>query len=219
VIAAARPFLYLVTDRARLVGLGADSLRALEAQVDAAVAAGIDVIQIRERDLDGRALERLVAGVVSRAAGAPTRVIVNDRADVAESAGAHGVHLRSDGPDVGRVRGRYPGLLIGRSIHAAADALAHRDADYLLFGHVFPTSSKPGLPAAGVAALRDAVAAAAPCAVVAIGGIDTGRARTCISAGASGVAAIDAFIPPAATDVRVYLSRAVNDLRAALQNC
>lgn len=218
-IAAARPFLYLVTDRGRLAGLGADPLRALEAQLDAAVAAGVDVIQIRERDLEGRRLERLVAGVVNRAAGAPTRVIVNDRADVAESAGAHGVHLRSDGPDVGRVRARYPGLLIGRSIHSAAEAMAHRDADYLLFGHVFATSSKPGQPPAGVAGLREAVAAAAPCEVVAIGGIDASRAPSCISAGAAGVAAIDAFVPPAATDVREYLARAVNDLRAALQNC
>jgi len=216
VIAAARPFLYLVTDRARLAGLGADSLRALEVQLDAAIAAGIDVIQIRERDLEGRTLERLVAGVVSRAAGTPTRVIVNERADVAESAGAHGVHLRSDGPDVGRVRARYPRLLIGRSIHTAAEAIAYRDADYLLFGHVFATSSKPGQPAAGVAALGDAVAAAAPCEVVAIGGIDTGRARSCISAGAAGVAAIDAFVPPAVTDVRAFLARAVADLRAAL---
>ncbi|HEX5215951.1 MAG TPA: thiamine phosphate synthase [Vicinamibacterales bacterium] len=218
-IATARPFLYLVTDRARLARAGGDSLRALEAQLDAAVAAGIDVIQIRERDLEARPLEHLVAGVVSRAAGAPTRILVNDRADVAESAGAHGVHLRADGPDVGRVRARYPNLLIGRSIHTADDAIAHRDADYLLFGHVFATSSKPGQPAAGIAALREAVKAAAPCDVVAIGGIDASRARPCVSAGAAGVAAIDVFVPPALTDMRAYLARAIADLRVALQNC
>ena len=218
-IAAAQPFLYLVTDRTRLVGLGADSLLALEAQLDAAIAAGIDVIQIRERDLDGRSLERLVSGVVKRAAGTPTRIIVNDRADVAEAAGAHGVHLRSDGPAVARVRAAYPGLLIGRSIHSAGEAHAHRDADYLLFGHVFPSPSKPGQAEAGVAALGDAVAAAAGCQVVAIGGVDAGRARSCIDAGASGVAAIGTFVPSAGVDAGAHLTRVIADLRAVLQNC
>ena len=218
-IAAAQPLLYLVTDRTRFTALGADSLRALEAQLDAAVAAGIDAIHIRERDLDGRWLERLVSGVVKRAAGTATRVIVNDRADVAEASGAHGVHLRSDGPAVARVRASYPGLLIGRSIHSAGEADAHRDADYLLFGHVFPSPSKPGQAETGVAALGHAVAAAAGCKVVAIGGIDARRARSCIDAGASGVAAIGAFVPPAGVDAGAHLADVIAVLRAALQNC
>ena len=218
-IAAAQPFLYLVTDRTRFSGLDADSLHALEVQLDAAIAGGIDVIQIRERGLDGRSLERLVSSVVKRAAGTATRVIVNDRADVAEVAGAHGVHLRSDGPAVARVRATCPGLLIGRSIHSAGEASAHRDADYLLFGHVFPSPSKPGQAEAGIDALGHAVAAAAGCEVVAIGGIDASRARSCIDAGASGVAAIGTFVPPAGVAAGAYLTRVIADLRAVLQNC
>ncbi len=218
-IGLSRPFLYLVTDRTRLAGSGADPLRALEAQLDAAIAAGIDAIQIRERELDGGRLARLVTGVVKRAAGMPTRVFVNDRADVAEAAGAHGVHLRGDGPPVARVRTTYPNLLIGRSIHTPAEAAAHRDADYLLFGHVFPSPSKPGQAETGAAALRRAVAAAAGCEVVAIGGIDASRGRICIDAGASGIAAIGAFVPAAGMKAGAHLARVIADLRAVLQNC
>ena len=216
-IGTAPPFLYLVTDRHRLAAPGADLLRALEAQLDAAIAAGIDVIQVRERDLDARVLERLVRGVVTRASGTATRVIVNDRADVADAAGAHGVHLRGDGPDVARVRATFPRLLIGRSIHSAGEAAAHRDADYLLFGHVFPSVSKPGQVETGVAALGDAVRAAAGCDVIAIGGIDARRARACVDAGAKGVAAIGVFAPPAGTDAAAHLARVIGDLRAAFQ--
>jgi thiamine-phosphate pyrophosphorylase len=199
-----RPCLCLVTDR-RAAAPNARSLRAellaLQAQLDEAIGAGIDLIQIRERDLDAATLVTLVSDVMRRAPANP-RVIfnininvnVNDRADVALVTGA-GVHLRADGPPVMRVRTLGPAeWLIGRSIHSPDEAAAC-DADYLIFGTVFGTRSKPaGSPVAGVDALRDACARTSV-PVLAIGGITPARAGACRDAGAAGLAAIAAFLP------------------------
>ena len=85
----------LVTDRRRL-STGEDAADRLVDLVAAAARAGIDLIQIRERDLDARRLVALVKRCVAAARGTSTKVLVNDRADVADAAGAHGVHLRGD---------------------------------------------------------------------------------------------------------------------------
>src|SRR5437899_11261308 len=89
----------LVTDRRRLVPASTpdhEARRCLLAQLRHAVHAGVDLIQIRERDLDAAALAVLVRDVLAAARGTPTRVVVNDRLDVALACGADGVHLRSD---------------------------------------------------------------------------------------------------------------------------
>jgi thiamine-phosphate pyrophosphorylase len=198
VIGGARPTLCLVTDRRRLTPQARttrDELAALEAVLDEAAAAGIDVIQVRERDLGAADLAAFVARVVRRTRGTATRVVVNERADVARVAGADGVHLRSDGPPVDRIRAWGPPTWwVGRSIHSAAEGEGHQSADYLLFGTMFPSTSKPaGAPVAGLAALGEAVrASAAP--IWAIGGVTPETARACIDAGARGVAAIAAFL-------------------------
>lgn len=209
-----RPALCLVTDRRRL-GAGRPPREALEAlplQVAAAAAAGIDLVQVRERDLPDGALCALVRRCVEAAAGTPTRVLVNDRLDVALAAGAAGVHLRADGMPVERVRAAAPpGFLIGRSVHSPGEAAAAAAADYLVFGTVFPSEGKPADQR--VAGLEALAAATARCAVpvLAIGGIDAGRAPLVAAAGAAGVAAIGWFLD---TDAARLAERATRMRRA-----
>jgi len=193
------PCICLVTDRqltapsARTTG---QQIHALEALLDEALEAGVDLIQIRERDLDARRLTDLVARTARRAEGSTTRVVVNDRADVAVVAAADGVHLREGGPAVARLRPMLPtGALVGRSIHDPVAAAADPGPDYVLLGPIYESHSKPaGWSHLGPDAIRRA--AAAPMPVVAIGGITVGRVRACLDAGARGVAAIGLFLPP-----------------------
>lgn len=194
-----RPVLCLVTDRRRAAP-GESTLaaqqRALLALIAEAADAGIDIIHVREPDLDARDLCALVAAAVAVTRGSSSRVIVNDRADVALAAGADGVHLRSSGPPVERVRAFVPsGWLVGRSAHSPAELASSATADYVVFGTVFTTDSKPGVVPQGVASLQAAVRRVGP-PVLAIGGITAGNAGACAAAGAAGVAAISLFLPP-----------------------
>src|SRR5262245_37717092 len=136
----------MITDRHRLAAT--DPERLVVERVAAAAASGVDLVQVRERDLDGRALLGLVTRCVGAASGTRTRVLVNDRLDVALAAGAHGVHLRADSMPAPRARTLAPpGFLIGRSVHSVEEAVtagAGGGLDYLLFGAVFTTVSKPG---------------------------------------------------------------------------
>lgn len=191
----------LVTDRRQVspeARTPRDEALALTRWLEDAVPAGIDVIQLRERDLPVRLLVDVAREVSQWAAGTPTQVVVNDRADVAVAAGCAGVHLRADGPAVTRVRAMAPadrigaGWIVGRSVHSRAEACAHGDADYLVFGAVFTSGPKPGR---GLAALREVVDAT-PVPVLAIGGLTVERAAACVAAGAAGVAAIGLFLPP-----------------------
>ena len=191
------PVLCLVTDRRRF---GASWEDALVRRVRAAALDGVHLVQVRERDLDGGPLTRLVAACVDAVRGTRARVLVNDRFDVAFAAGAHGVHLRGDSFPASRIRASAPrGLLIGRSVHSVSDAVlaADREAvDYLIFGTVFASDSKPGRPAAGLRELS-AVASATRLPVLAIGGMTTGRIADVMRAGAAGVAGISMFdMPP-----------------------
>jgi thiamine-phosphate diphosphorylase len=192
------PVLCLVTDRQRLAP-GTDADARLDAVVDCvtvAAHAGVDLVQVRERDLEGAALMRLVQRCVQAVRGSRTRVLVNDRVDVALAAGAHGVHLPGHGLPAPRVRLITPrGFLIGRSVHHASEAeriVREGGVDYLVFGTVFPTSSKIGVQPAGVDGLEAAVTAV-PVPVLAIGGVTLERTRQIARAGAAGFAAIGLF--------------------------
>jgi thiamine-phosphate diphosphorylase len=193
-----KPILCLVTDRRRLTPAAAISEQEdrLVAMVSAAARAGISMVQVRERDLEGGPMTCLVARCVDAVRGTSTRVLVNDRLDVALAAGAHGVHLPSHGVPADRIRAVAPrGLLIGRSVHDSAEAaLAARDGalDYLIFGTVFPSASKPGVTAAGLERLAE-TARAVSLPVLAIGGITTERIRSVMASGAAGVAAVGLF--------------------------
>jgi thiamine-phosphate diphosphorylase len=183
----------LVTDRHRLgATAGTD---AVVDQARAAVAAGIDLIQIRERDLEASALAALAAKVVEAARGSSTRVVVNDRLDIAIAVGAAGVHLRADSVPVAAARRLAPKpFLVGRSVHSVDEARAAADADYLIAGTVFPSGSKPGATLwLGVDGLA-AIVRAAAVPVLGIGGATLDRLDDLVSAGASGVAAIGMFV-------------------------
>ena len=186
------PVVCLITDRARVAG-GADGTVAC---VTWAARAGVQLVQVRERDLDGGPLTALVRRCVAAVRGTRARVLVNDRLDVALAAGAHGVHLRADSMPATKVRTLCPpGFLVGRSVHArdeAVHAVAAGGLDYLLFGTVFPTNSKPGHPAAGTDAMA-AVAAAVGIPVLAVGGVTADNVGQVATAGAAGFAAIGVF--------------------------
>lgn len=208
----------LVTDRRRLgaaVGAGpADWTAALEQQVGAAVAAGVDLVQVREGDLEAAELVSLVERLVAASAGTPARILVNDRMDVALAAGAAGVHLkeRSFRPEDARPLAPA-GFLIGCSIHSAAAALERSHAHYLMAGTVLPTISKPEGELLGWEGLAAVVAAAAGTPVLAIGGIDLSSMGLLASSGAAGLAAVGAFIPTAGQDIYEFVQKRVIEMR------
>lgn len=189
-----RPRLVLVTDR-RLMGGEAGFAAAIAGAV-AALPPGAALIQIREKDLTGRALRALVGAAI--AAAPAQRVVVNDRLDVALAAGAAGVHLPEDGLDVATARALTPaGFVLGCSRHAAATAAeaAAAGADLVQLGPIWATPSKaaygPPLGEAALAAARAAIGDRAT--LVAVGGIDTpARAAAARAAGADAVAVIRA---------------------------
>jgi thiamine-phosphate diphosphorylase len=194
---------HFVTDRRRF-GLTVDGLMAC---IERAVADGVDVVQLREPDLSDRDLAALASRALDAARGRATRIVVNDRPDVAIAAGAAGVHLRGDSVAASRVAAfaadiapasRAPGrFMIGRSVHSLAEidaAVADGACDYLMFGTVFRSAGKPdGHPVAGLDALGDACRRS-PIPVIAIGGMTPARAADAVSAGAAGVAAVGMFM-------------------------
>jgi thiamine-phosphate pyrophosphorylase len=188
-----------VTNR-KLLGAD-DAAKNIIARIDAAIAAGANWVQIREKDLAGRALLALARAAVRAAATRAASVFVNDRLDVALAAGAAGVHL---GGESLRARdvirwcrdGNAPaGFRVGVSCHSVEDARdAERSgADYAFFGPIFDTPAKRkfGVPQ-GIARLAEACSAV-PIPVIAIGGVDAGNGAECIRSGAAGIAAIRMF--------------------------
>jgi thiamine-phosphate pyrophosphorylase len=129
--------------------------------------------------------------------GSKTRLLVNDRADIARAAGADGVHLTSQSLPAGVVRRTFGSeFLIGVSTHSLDEARAARDggADFVVFGPVFETESKRGFGAPqGLDKLRQVADELRGFPVLAIGGISLENAGACFDAGASGVAAISLF--------------------------
>lgn len=189
--------LHLVTDRRRLLPAGGDAAldECLVRQARYAADAGIDVIQVRERDLEAAHLARLVLAVLNVTRGSSTRVVVNDRLDVALACRADGVHLRADSIDAASVRNcTPPGFLVGRSVHGPSDLETVGPVDYLIAGTVWTTSSKQeGHALLGIEGLRE-IAARSPVPVLAIGGVDAGNVGDAARCGAAGVAAIGAFM-------------------------
>jgi thiamine-phosphate pyrophosphorylase len=188
----------LVTDRRRLAAVGAapDVWRAcLLAQARRAADAGVDLIQVREHDLESGALAALVTDLLAATRGTSTRILVNDRIDVALACGAAGVHLRGDSIPIAAARRLAPaGFLIGRSVHGAGEAIAAAGADYLIAGTLFASASKAAdAPLLGIEGLQSIVRAVTV-PVLAIGGIDEERMADVAAAGAAGLAAIGLFM-------------------------
>ncbi|MGH3012308.1 MAG: thiamine phosphate synthase [Gaiellaceae bacterium] len=176
---AADARLYLVT------GARSD----LTAFLEAAVRGGVDLVQLRERNLpDGELLAVLEeVRAATRRLGVP--LVVNDRPDLAVLVGADCVHVGQDDLPVEAVR-RF-GLPVGLSTHAP-DQLGRAEADYLSVGPVFATPTKEGRPPTGLEYVRHA-AAHARVPWFAIGGIDETTVREVVEAGASRIAVVRAI--------------------------
>ncbi len=174
-------------------------------------AAGVDWIQLREKDLSGRYSASLVrealrpASVQAGHAPAPVRILVNDRLDVAIAEQAGGVHLGENSLPVEDAKrllaasraGQPPSddFILGVSCHSlgAARTASSGGADYIFFGPVFATPSKAAYAAPqGLDHLAE-VCASVTIPVLAIGGITVENASACFSAGAAGIAAIRLF--------------------------
>jgi thiamine-phosphate pyrophosphorylase len=193
----------LVTDRRR-----ADPL----AQARRATHAGIDLVQIREGDLEAAVLASLVRAVLDVTRGSRTRVVVNDRLDVAIACGADGVHLRADSITPSEARRLAPRpFVVGRSVHSADEARQCGEADYVVAGTMFPTPSKPGGSSwLGEEGLRKIVQAS-PRPVLAIGGLSADNVGAVARAHAAGVAAIGLFAVDASLDDVVQTLRSKFD--------
>ena len=203
------PGVICVTDRRAAGG------RPIADLVRASVAAGADMVQIREKDLAGGPLLLMVkeAVAIAREAGARCRIIVNDRLDVALAAKASGAHLPAEGLPVGEARRKVgPRFLLGRSVHSLAEArqAEKEKADYLIFGPIFATPSKAGLGAPhGPEGLRKLLGAVRV-PIYAIGGINLTTIEALRGIPIAGIAAIGAIA--SAEDP----GRAIRELRAAL---
>lgn len=198
-------FLYYITDRTQFPGDENARRIALLDKIAEASASGIDYIQLREKDLPTRELESLTNAAVrilghnlADRGNSRTRLLINSRVDVAIACGADGVHLRSDDISPGDVRkiwrarrGHLP--VIAVSCHTVADVarVASERADFAVFAPVFEKKDMPDTPAAGLSALRQACEQKVP--VLALGGVNLLNARSCIEAGAAGIAGIRLF--------------------------
>ncbi len=161
-----------------------------------AIRAGVDLVQIREKDLATRRLLELVESALASARGTKTRIVVNDRLDVALALAAHGVHLGSRSLPAEVVRAEVAkDFLVGVSCHSLEEALAAESAcaDYLVLGPIFETPSKIQYgPPLGLTKLRE-VTAQVKVPVLALGGITVERVQPCLQAGAAGIAGIRIF--------------------------
>lgn len=188
--------LHLITDRGRVRRLPTDAsgFSSVIHAASLALAHGADWVQVREKGGSARDVLHITRSLLPVAADQPIPrgVLVNDRVDVVLASGAHGVHLAKKSLPPRLVRRLLgPRLLMGVSVHSLEEALeaVEAGADYLTFGHIFPTESKPGLPPRGLEALQRVVEAV-PVPVLAIGGITAQRLPSVLETGCAGVALI-----------------------------
>ncbi len=203
------PSLCLVTDRRRCNG------RSIECVVEAAVAGGVNIVQLREKDLPAAELYSLALRVKALV-GDQVLLFVNDRIDVALAANVDGVQLGENALPVEAAR-RIAGenLLLGRSVHSISGAMEaeSQGADMLTLGTIFPTASHPGVRTGGSELVRE-VAASVSIPFLGIGGIDASNAKQVIKEGAAGVAVISAI--STAQEPALAATDLCNTMRAAI---
>lgn len=200
--------LYLVSSARLNAGRLADLVPEL-------VAAGVDLIQLREKEMEAGDAIRAGGPIRDACEEAAVPFIVNDRPDVALALGAAGVHLGTNDLPTDVARRILGEAIVGRSTHSEADiteVLAHQDADYVAAGPVYETPTKPGRPAAGLGLIRHA-AERIDVPWFAIGGIDERNLPEVIAAGARRVVVVRAITeapdpPKAAARLREMLDRA-----------
>ncbi len=199
----ARHHLQLITDRRA-------AKRGLAEAVELALAGGVDTIQVREKGAAASEVFASVVEIARLARGRDVRVLVNDRVDVTLAARAHGVHLAAKSLPPAVARGLLePWQLLGVSVHSVDEAVAaaRAGADYVTFGHLYPTWSHQGEPARGARALAEVVAAV-DVPVLAIGGITAARVPDVLATGCAGVAVISAVL---ASDDPAEAARVLRD--------
>jgi thiamine-phosphate pyrophosphorylase len=200
------PCLALVTDRHAAQG------RPLDTVVAAALDGGVNLVQLREKDLSARELWALAVRLRELTEGRAL-LLVNDRLDVALASGADGVHLAGHSLPAAVARAALgPGRLVGCSVHTAAEAeeAARGGADYLFVGTIYPSRSHPGQAGAGPRLIED-LRGTVDVPLVGIGGITARTARDVLMAGARGVAVISTIM--AAPDPAVAAARLRDTLR------
>jgi thiamine-phosphate pyrophosphorylase len=209
--------LYYITDRRQFAGDATEQERRLLRKIGECAAAGVEYVQLREKDLSARELEELASKAVRAVRGSQTKLLINSRTDIALACGAHGVHLPGNDLPASEVRAVFSLLnqslvtqsllnhallnqtraaapVIAVSAHSLADVLsaeAH-GADIAVFAPVFAKAGAEN--AAGLEELRRICGRAqAAIPVFALGGVTMENARLCIEAGASGIAGIRLF--------------------------
>jgi thiamine-phosphate pyrophosphorylase len=190
--------LYYITDRTQFPGTESQRCEQLLARVREAVAAGVDYIQLRERDLSAGGLTALAREVVDtvRRNGGKTRLLINSRTDVALVTAGDGVHLRSkdisplDVRRIWRTSDSTAEPIVAVSCHSEEEVRSAKvaGADFVVFGPVF---GKGGISGTGLTALK--AACVYGISVFALGGVTIENARSCVASGATGVAGIRLF--------------------------
>jgi thiamine-phosphate pyrophosphorylase len=194
-----KPITYLITSGETTAATtpSTDDFASLLKLISAAVAAGVNLIQLREKNLTARVLFELALRAVALTTGTATRLLVNDRSDIARAVGADGVHLTASSLSAAIVRRTFGAdFLIGVSTHSLDEARAAQadGADFAVFGPVFETASKRiyGEPV-GLKTFSDVASALAPFPILVLGGVTIDNARDCVRAGAAGIAGISLF--------------------------
>lgn len=165
--------------------------------IKAAVQNQISLLQLREKNLSARSLFDLTVAASAITRGSQTRLLVNDRADIALAANADGVHLASNSMTARVIRSTFPkDFIIGVSTHSlyAATNAAADDADFAVFGPVFDTPGK-GEPQ-GLAALGEICEKLRPFPMIGLGGVDESNCESVLGTGAVGIAAVRALNDP-----------------------
>jgi thiamine-phosphate pyrophosphorylase len=181
---------YYITDRSQLV-----SPSALFENIARQLALGLEMIQLRERDLSAHDLMALAGSVLRLPNPHGTRILINDRIDVALASGAAGVHLRGNSVAPSRLRTIVPAdFVIGVSCHSVEEVRRAEDdgASFAVLAPIYPTPGKG--PALGLGPL-EAAARTVRIPVLALGGVTTARVQECLAAGAAGIAGISLFQP------------------------
>jgi thiamine-phosphate pyrophosphorylase len=189
-----RPIVYLITQGECDGSNYVSAARQILAIAAAAVEAGVDLIQIREKQLSGKFLFDLTQNVAAITRASRTKLLVNDRLDIALAAGADGVHLASNSVRAAIVGAHVPDdFLIGVSCHSAEElaAAATGGADFAMYGPVFASPRKGD--GVGLKPLADVCISAGEFPMIAMGGIDARNYADVLQAGATGFAAIRAL--------------------------
>lgn len=186
-----KPLIYLISDGTiDSENYSAKSVKLLEL-IEAAANAGISMIQIREKKLTTKLLFQLTSRAVKLTQNSKTKIIVNDRSDVALSAGADGVHLTSNSIPIHLIRQNFKSdLIIGISTHSIEEIILAKDAgaDFAVFGPIFPTPNKGEHK--GLKELSKAATLIREFPVLALGGLDDSNIRDVLQTGCGGIAAI-----------------------------